>query len=75
MFYSVLEIQVNDKGKKSSLITFFDVEEEAYAKYYSILSVAISSNLVYHSAHIIRDDGLMIEGKVFDRREKNETEE
>jgi len=50
-----------------------DQVNQAYAKYYTICAAAAISEIPYHSAAIIRSDGIMIEGKVFDRR-TNEAE-
>ena len=67
MFYTVLEIQVQN-GIKSCIPVIYDNINGAYSKFYTILASASVSEIEYASAHIIRSDGLMIEGKVFDRR-------
>lgn len=66
-FYTVLEKQINN-GQPGTLATHYDTESAALAAYYTILSAAAVSALEYHSAHIIRSDGIMVEGRVFDRR-------
>ena len=67
-FYTVIEKQLN-AGQAGTLATHYDTESAALAAYYTILAAASVSSLEYHSAHIIRSDGIMIEGRVFDRRE------
>ena len=65
-FYTVIEVQ-ND-GTPGIIPLVYDDIAQAYHKYYTVLADASVSQIAYHSCHIIRDDGLMIEGKVFDRR-------
>ena len=72
-FYTTVENQVRTDGSKGLLYDHFDNENQAYAKYYTICAAAAISEIPYHSAAIIRSDGIMIEGKVFDRR-TNEAE-
>lgn len=67
-FYTTIENQVRNDGSRGLLYDHFDDENLAYAKYYTVCAAAAVSGIPYHSAHIIRDDGIMIEGKVFDRR-------
>ena len=66
-FWTVLEVQVDQAYNKSCIPTIYVTEDQAYAKYYTILAAAAVSYIPYHAAHIIRSDGVMIEGKVFDR--------
>ena len=65
-FFSVLEVQNN--GTPAAITTIYNDEAAAYAKYYTVLAAAAVSSVTYHACHIIRSDGIMIEGKVFDRR-------
>lgn len=67
-FYTTIENQVRNDGSRGLLYDHYDDENLAYAKYYTVCAAAAVSGIPYHSAHIIRDDGIMIEGKVFDRR-------
>lgn len=66
-FFTVIEKQLIG-GTPATLSTHYDTEREALAAYYTILAAAAVSTIEYHAAHIIRDDGIMIEGRVFDRR-------
>ncbi len=79
VFYTTIENQVRPDGSKGLLFDHFDSETQAYAKLYTILAAAAVSEIPYHSAHILRSDGILMEGRVFDRRvdepEEPETEE
>ena len=67
-FYTTLENQVRNDGSKGLLYDHFDDLNAALAKYYTVCAAAATSGIPYHSAHILRDDGIVIEGRVFDRR-------
>lgn len=67
-FYTTIENQVRPDGSRGLLYDHYVDVNEAYAKHYRTLAEAAVSDLLYHSAHIIRSDGIMIEGRVFDRR-------
>lgn len=71
-FYTTIENQVRTDGSKGLLYDHFTDINAAYAKYYTILAAAAISEIPYHSAAILRDDGVMIAGHVFDRREMEE---
>lgn len=68
-FYTVLEVQVSDGVKAIVPPVIYDVLEDALAAYYTVCAVAVKSSCEYHSCHIIRSDGTMTEGRVFDRRQ------
>lgn len=68
LVYTTIENQIRNDGSKGLLYDHFDDENLAYAKYFTVCAAAAVSDIPYHSAHIIRSDGIMIEGKVFDRR-------
>lgn len=67
-FFTTIENQVRNDGGRGLLYDHFDSLDAALAKYYTICAAAAVSDIPYHSACIIRDDGIMIEGRVFDRR-------
>ena len=67
-FYTTIENQVRTDGNKGLLFDHFDNEIAALAKYYTICAAAAVSDIPYHSAHILRSDGIITEGRVFDRR-------
>lgn len=67
MFYLTTEVMIDNEGNKGVLPFTFDTYEAALAKYYTVLSAAASSTVPYHACFIIRSDGVMTDGKVFDR--------
>ena len=73
-FYTTIENQVRNDGSKGLLYDHYEDLNAALAKYYTICAAAAISEIPYHSAAIIRDDGMLIEGRVFDRRVENEFE-
>ena len=74
-FYTTIENQVRTDGSKGLLFDHFSDLNAALAKYYTILAAAAVSDIPYHSGYLIRDDGIMIEGRVFDRRIDREEED
>ena len=74
IFYTTIENQMRSDGGRGLLYDHFDDYDLALAKFFTICAAAASSGIPYHSAHIIRSDGLMIEGRVFDRRVDPEPE-
>lgn len=67
-FYTTIENQVRNDGSRGLLYDHFDDLNAAYAKLYTILAAAAVSDIPYHSGHIMRSDGLILDGRVFDRR-------
>lgn len=67
-FYTVIEVQEDAQGARGCIPVIYADYDAALAKYYTVLSVAVVSNLPYHSCHIIRSDGVVTDGRVFDRR-------
>lgn len=68
VFYTTIENQVREDGSRGLLYDHFDDLDDALAKHYTILAAAAKSGLPYHAGHILRSDGVLIEGRVFDRR-------
>ena len=68
IFYTTVENQLREDGSHGLLYDHFDDVNLAYAKYYTICAAAAVSGIPCHAAHLIRSDGVMMEGKVFDRR-------
>lgn len=73
-FYTTIENQVRADGSKGLLYDHYDDLGQALAKLYTILAAAAVSEIPYHSGHIYRSDGLLIEGRVFDRRPDEDEE-
>lgn len=67
-FYTTIENQVRSDGSKGLLYDHYEDYNAALAKLYTILAAAASSGLPYHSGHILRSDGILTDGRVFDRR-------
>ena len=65
MFYIVLEVQ--NAGTPAVLTNTYTDSAQAYAKFYTILAAAAVSAVPYHAAYIVGSNGIMLEGKVFDR--------
>jgi len=72
IFYTTVENQVRNDGSKGLLYDHFEDINAAYAKFYTILAAAAVSDIPYHAGFLIRDDGIVLEGKVFDRRTDSE---
>ena len=66
--FTTIENQIRSDGSYGLLFDHFTNENQAYAKLYTILAAAAISEIPYHSGHILRSDGILIEGRVFDRR-------
>jgi len=63
MSYIVIEIQKTTSI--ATLVTPFDNRNEAYSKYYQILTAAAVSQIPVHSAAILTEEGRTIECKTF----------
>lgn len=74
-FYTTIENQVRPDGSKGLLYDHFESLAQAEAKYFTVCAAAAVSEIPYHSAHLIRSDGMVMYHKVYDRREEPVTEE
>lgn len=70
--YTTIENQQRNDGSWGLLYDHYTNEAQAYAKLYTILAAAAVSGIPYHSGHIMRSDGLILDGRVFDRRTAQE---
>lgn len=68
--YTTLENQIREDGSKGLLYDHYEDYDAAMAKFFTICAAAAVSEIPYHSAHVLRSDGVMIEGRVWDRREE-----
>ena len=57
--YIVIELQTND-GVASTVVNSYDTLNEAYQKYYLILSAAAVSSIDVHAAIILSEHGEII---------------
>lgn len=62
--YLVIEIQNN--GEVSTITTSHATLNEAYNKYYLVLSAAAISNVTIHSAILMSDHGEVISAECFE---------
>lgn len=69
MMFITIEDQIRPDGSKGLMYDHFDDYNAALYKLYTILAAAAVSELPYHAGFILRDDGVITDGKVFDRRE------
>ena len=60
--YTVIEIQ---NGVVGNNVWAFPTENDAWAKFYAVLSVAATSAVAVHAAVILRQDGLQIAAQCF----------
>ena len=72
--YTTIENQIRNDGSYGLLYDHFTSYETALAKLYTILAAASVSEIPYHAGYIIRSDGIMTDGRVFDRRTSVEPE-
>ena len=63
--YIVIEIQTNSSGAVGNFVWAFATENEAFAKYHSVLASAAVSYLPVHSCVILRNDGVQIAGQAY----------
>ena len=74
-FYTVIETQVANGSVAVVPPTVYTDLNQAEAALYTVLAAAAVSSVEYHSGVILRSDGIVIEGKVFDRRVAASVEE
>ena len=67
-FYTTIENQVREDGTYGLLYDHFESLPQAEAKFYTICAAAAVSEIPYHAAYIISDDGIRLGFKVYDRR-------
>ena len=69
MKYLVIEIQTFADGTVSNLTYSFDTENEAVAKYHSILSVAAVSKVPMHACMLFTNNGISLRSESFSHAE------
>ena len=67
-FWTSIEIQLRSDGGYGLLYDNFTDENQALHKLYTILSAAAVSELPYHAGWLMRSDGIVTDGRKFDRR-------
>ena len=63
--YIVIELQKNDQGVVSNIVTAFDSLAEAESKYYTILAAAAISKVPVHSAIIVSEEGFPVKHQCY----------
>ena len=63
--YVVIELQSNSDGTIGNIVTSYDNEQEAAAKYHQILSAGAISNIYKHSAFMLNDDGWCMKSECY----------
>lgn len=67
MFYSVIRIFFKGEAETHS-VQQFDTLQDAQKRYFTIIATDLADeSITYQSAYIIDSNGLMMEGRVFDR--------
>lgn len=69
--YIVIELQTNADGAIGNIVTAFNSEEQAFAKYHAILSAAAVSSLPCHAAVILDNKGMQIAAQYFKHEVKS----
>ena len=67
-FYTTIENQQRADGSFGLLYDHFENYNSALAKHYTTCAAAATSEIPYHSAMLIADDGLILKQEIFDRR-------
>lgn len=69
VFYQI--IRVFWKGdKETHSVEFKSDKDEALQRYFNIIAADLANaEIAYNAAYIIDSNGLMVEGRVFDRRQ------
>lgn len=65
MKYVVIEIQTNEDGVVSNIVTAHDEMGVAYQRYYTVCAAAAVSGLPVHSGALMTNEGRVLETKCF----------
>lgn len=64
--YIVIELQTNPNGTVSNIVLAYSTREEAFQKYFLVLSAAAVSSLPVHAAVILDNKGHQIAAQSFE---------
>lgn len=67
--YIVIELQTMTDGSVGNLVYSFDTEDEAWSKYFAVLSSAATSKLPRHAATLLQSDGYQVAYREFTHKE------
>ena len=74
MFYTIVRQFFKGSAETHSM-EIKQTKEEAILRYFSILAADLGNNeITWNACYVIDSNGLMIEGRVFDRRETEVSE-
>ena len=65
MKYIVIELQKNEEGQVSNLVTAHNTLEEAESKFYTILASAAINEVPVHSAIIVSEEGFPVKHQCY----------
>ena len=68
-FYTTIENQLRSDGTYGLLYDHFEDKARAESKFFTICAAAALSEIPYHAAYLIQDNGLILGSKIYDRRE------
>ena len=63
--YIVIELQKNEYGGVSNIVTEHTSMAEAESKYYSVLSSAATSKVAVHSAILVSEEGFPVKHQCY----------
>lgn len=64
--YIVVEIQTNEEGTVSALVTAHSDKFDAENKYHTVLAAAAKSNLPTHAAVILTNEGRTVKTEMYE---------
>lgn len=65
MNYITIELQTNDQGQTTNIVTAYDNLPQAQSKYFTILAAAAVSNVQQHAAVILDETGMIMAQQCF----------
>lgn len=68
MVYTTIENQFRADGSYGLLYDHYTSYEAALAKFYTVCAAAATSQIPYHAAFLIADNGMVLKQEIFDRR-------
>ena len=76
MFYTVLRVRIRNTGEYITNAGKYDSYEAALRQFFNLTYTDMGdATLQYHAVHVIDNTGLMVEGRVFDHREQEASNE
>ena len=63
--YIVVELQKNEQGVVSNIVTSFNTLAEAESKYYTVLAAAAIRKIPVHSAIVVSEEGFPVKHQCY----------